>query len=153
MCLIMKNFDEYIIEKLKVTKNKQLTLGDVYRIYHVNCSMASELDPEMFLKRIDNIFGINKLYELQNKYTDYFEEYEDNISTKIKNENVNKLCKIILNIIFSVPDGMEIHDGLKQLIDACNIPPDKAKLLNISEFDTKLMYDNYLLVYFKFEER
>ena len=46
-----------------------------------------------------------------------------------------------------------IHDGLKQLIDACNIPPDKAKLLNISEFDTKLMYDNYLLVYFKFEER
>lgn len=153
MCLIMKNFDEYIIEKLKVTKNKQLTLGDIYRIYHVNCSMASELEPEMFLKRIDNIFGINKLYELQNKYTDYFEEYEDTISTKIKNENVNKLCKIILNIIFSVPDDMEIHDGLKQLIDACNIPPDKAKLLNISEFDTKLMYDNYLLVYFKFEER
>ena len=149
----MKNFDEYIIEKLKVTKNKQLTLGDIYRIYHVNCSMASELEPEMFLKRIDNIFGINKLYELQNKYTDYFEEYEDTISTKIKNENVNKLCKIILNIIFSVPDDMEIHDGLKQLIDACNIPPDKAKLLNISEFDTKLMYDNYLLVYFKFEER
>ena len=149
----MKNFDEYIIEKLKVTKNKQLTLGDIYRIYHVNCSMTSELEPEMFLKRIDNIFGINKLYELQNKYTDYFEEYEDTISTKIKNENVNKLCKIILNIIFSVPDDMEIHDGLKQLIDACNIPPDKAKLLNISEFDTKLMYDNYLLVYFKFEER
>ena len=153
MCLIMKNFDEYIIEKLKVTKNKQLTLGDIYRIYHVNCSMASELDPEKFLKRIDDIFGINKLYELQNKYTDYFEEYEDNISTKIKNENANKLCKIILNIIFSVPYDMEIHDGLKQLIDACNIPPDKAKLLNISEFDTKLMYDNYLLVYFKFEER
>ena len=153
MCLIMKNFDEYIIEKLKVTKNRQLTLGDVYRIYYVNCSMASELDPEMFLKRIDNIFGINKLYELQNKYTDYFEEYEDNISTKIKNENVNKLCKILLNIIFSVPYDAEIHDGLKQLIDACNIPPDKAKLLNISEFDTKLIYDNYLLVYFKFEER
>ena len=153
MHLNMRNFDEYIIEKLKVTKNKQLTLGDVYRIYYVNCSMASELDPEMFLKRIDNIFGINKLYELQNKYTDYFEEYEDNISTKIKSEIVNKLCKIILNIIFSVPDDMEIHDGLKQLIDACNIPPDKAKLLNISEFDTKLMYDNYLLVYFKFEER
>ncbi len=149
----MKNFDEYIIEKLKVTKNKQLTLGDIYRIYYVNCSMAADLEPEIFLKRIDDIFGINKLYELQNKYTDYFEEYEDNVATKINNEDVNELCKILLNIIFSVSADLEIHDGLKQLIDACNIPSHKAKLLNISEFDTKLMYDNYLLVYFKFEER
>ena len=28
----MKNFVEYIIAKLKVT-NKQLTLGDIYKIY------------------------------------------------------------------------------------------------------------------------
>ena len=148
----MKNFSEYIIEKLKVT-NKQLTLGDIYRIYKVDCSMAADLDPEKFLQKIDDVFDITKLYDLQNTHTDYFEKYEDNIANKIRNEDVNKLCKILLNIIFSVPVGMEIHDGLKQLIDDCNIPPHKAKLLHISEFDTKLMYDNSLLVHFEFKER
>lgn len=148
----MKNFSEYIIEKLKVT-NKQLTLGDIYRIYKVNCSMAADSDPKWFLQKIDDVFGITKLYDLQNMYTDYFEKYEDNIANKIRNEDVNKLCKILINIIFSVPVGMEIHDGLKRLIDDCRIPPHKAKLLNISEFDTKLMYDNSLLVHFEFKER
>ena len=148
----MKNFDEYIIEKLKVT-NKELTLGDIYRIYKVDCSMSADLDPEKFLQKIDDVFGITKLYDLQNTYTDYFEKYEDNTANKIRNEDVNKLCKILINIIFSVPVGMEIHDGLKRLIDDCRIPPYKAKLLNISEFDTKLMYDKSLLVHFEFKER
>lgn len=148
----MKNFDEYIIEKLKVT-NKGLTLGDIYRIYKVDCSMSADLDPEKFLQKIDDVFGITKLYDLQNTYTDYFEKYEDNTANKIRNEDVNKLCKILLNIIFSVPVGMEIHDGLKQLIDDCSIHSHKAKLLNISEFDTKLMYDKSLLVHFEYKER
>ena len=149
---MMKNFVEYIIEKLKVT-NKELTLGDIYRIYKVDCSMSADLDPEKFLQKIDDVFGITKLYDLQNTYTDYFEKYEDNTANKIRNEDVNKLCKILLNIIFSVPVGMEIHDGLKQLIDDCSIPSHKAKLLNISEFDTKLMYDKSLLVHFEYKER
>ena len=149
----MKNFDEYIIEKLKVTKNKQLTLGDIYRIYTVDCSASTVYDPKRFLSTIDDVFGINKLYELQNAYMDYFEEYKDNIDPYIKNEDVKKICKILLNIIFSVPADMEINDGLKQLVNDCDVPPTKTKLLNISEFNTKLMYDNYLLVYFKFKER
>ena len=45
----MKNFDEYIIEKLKVTNNKQLTLGDIYKITKLNCSMGASMEPERFL--------------------------------------------------------------------------------------------------------
>ena len=149
----MKNFDEYIIEKLKVSKNKQLTLGDIYRISKADCSVSTVLDPERFLKKIDDLFDINKLYGLQNEYRDYFEEYDDNIDPYIKNEEVKKICKILINIILSVPVDMEIHDGLVRLIEDCDIPSDKAKLLKIIEFNTKLMYDNYLLVYFDFKKR
>lgn len=151
---MMKNFNEYIIEKLKVTKNKQLTLGDLYQISGVNCSLGTDMDPQRFFKKIDDTFGINKLYELQNEYTDYFEKYADNEDpTNIKNRKVKEICKILLNIIFSVPADMEIPDGLKQLIDDCNIPPHKAKLLSFTLFNTKLMYDGYLLVQFKFDKR
>ena len=55
--------------------------------------------------------------------------------------------------MLSVPADEEILDGLKQLIDDCSIPSHKAKLLNISEFDTKLMYDKSLLVHFEYKER
>ena len=150
----MKNFNEYIIEKLKITKNKQLTLGDIYMISKTDCSVSAVLDPERFLIKIDDVFGIDKLYELQNGYTDYFEEYDDNIDpTNIKNEEVKKICKILINIILSVQANMEIHDGLVRLIEDCDIPSDKAKLLKFSEFNTKLMYDNYLLVHFEFKKR
>ena len=150
----MKNFDEYIIEKLKVTKNKQLTLGDIYKISKLNCSMRASMEPEIFFKRVDDLFSINKLYELQNEYTDYFEEYKDNYDNSlIKNEDIKKLCKILLNIMLSVPADAEIYDGLKQLIEDCNIPPHKAKLLKFTLFNTKLMYDNYLLVHFNLDKR
>ena len=96
--------------------------------------------------------GINKLYELQNEYTDYFEEYTDNTNPKIKNEEVKKLCKIILNIIFSVPADMSIYDGLEQLMDDCNVPYYERDLFHIED-NSKLLFTNYLLVYFKFEER
>ena len=150
----MKNFSEYIIEKLKVT-NKGLTLGDIYRIYNVNNSVAAVFDPGWFVKKIDDIFDTNMLYELQHDYTDYFKEYTDNVDTKIKNETVKKLCRILINIIFSVPSDMELSDGLKRLIDDCNIPSNKAKLLTFDTYPTysKLMYDNSLLVYFEFKER
>ena len=46
--------------------------------------MGALMEPERFLKRVDEIFGINKLYELQNEYTDYFEEYKDNCDSPIK---------------------------------------------------------------------
>ena len=63
----MKNFGEYIIEKLKVTKNnKELTLGDIYRIYNINISVSAIFDPGWFVKKIDDIFDTNILYELQN---------------------------------------------------------------------------------------
>ena len=152
----MKNFSEYIIEKLKVTKNnKELTLGDIYRIYNINISVSAIFDPGWFVKKIDDIFDTNILYELQNEYTDYFEKYEDNADNKIKNETVNKLCRILINIIFSVPPDMELSDGLKRLIDDCNIPSNKAKLLTFDTYPTysKLMYDNSLLVYFEFKKR
>lgn len=150
----MKNFNEYIIEKLKVTKNKQLTLGDIYKISKLNCSMRASMEPEIFFKRVDDLFSINKLYELQNEYTDYFEEYKDNYDNSlIKNEDIKKLCKILLNIMLSVPADAEIYDGLKQLIEDCNIPPHKAKLLKFTLFNTKLMYDNYLLVHFNLDKR
>lgn len=152
----MKNFGEYIIEKLKVTKNnKELTLGDIYRIYNINISVSAIFDPGWFVKKIDDIFDTNILYELQNEYTDYFEKYEDNADNKIKNETVKKLCRILINIIFSVPPDMELSDGLKRLIDDCNIPSNKAKLLTFDTYPTysKLMYDNSLLVYFEFKKR
>ena len=150
----MKNFDEYIIEKLKVTTRKQLTLGDIFKINSIYLSTWLVLHPENFLKIVDDLFGINKLYELQNEYTDYFEEYKDNCDNcQIKNEDIKKLCKIILNIMLSVPADAEIYDGLKQLIEDCNIPPHKAKLLKFTLFNTKLMYDGVLLVYFEFDKR
>ena len=150
----MKNFDKYIIEKLKVTK-KQLTLGDIYRIYNINISVSAVFDPGWFVKKIDDIFDTNILYELQHNYTDYFKEYEDNVDNKIKNETVKKLCRILINIIFSAPADVDLSDGLKRLIDDCRIPSNKAKLLTFNTYPTysKLMYDNSLLVYFEFKER
>ena len=149
----MKNFDEYIIEKLKITNNsKILTLGDIYKIRAVNISASVMNDSNRFLETIDDLFGISKLYELQNEYTDYFKEYEDNIDPKIWNEKVKAICKILLNIIFSAPADMTIHDGLKILLDDCNIPQYKRDLVKI-ESDSKLFFTNYLLVYFRFEER
>ena len=152
----MKNFNEYIIEKLRITKNsRELTLGDIYRIYTVDISALTSSHPEDFLERVDDAFGITNLYELQDKYTDYFKEYEDNRDHRIKNEEINKLCKIILNIIFSVPADNTLDDGLKRLIDDCDIQQYKANLLKIvqTEAYSKLTYNNNLLVYFEFEER
>lgn len=150
----MKNFDEYIIEKLKVT-NMGLTLGDIYRIYNINSSVSAILDPEWFATKIDDIFDLNNLYELQYDHTDYFKEYKDNDDTKIKSETVKNLCRILINIIFSAPADMELSGGLKHLIDDCHIPPNKAKLLTFDTYPTysKLMYDNSLLIYFEFKER
>lgn len=149
----MKNFDEYIIEKLKITNNsKILTLGDIYKIRAVNISASAMNDSDRFLETIDDLFGITKLYELQNEYTDYFKEYEDNIDPKIWNKKVKAICKILLNIIFSAPADMTIDDGLKILLDDCNIPQYERDLFKI-ESDSKLFFTNYLLVYFRFEER
>ncbi len=152
----MKNFNEYIIEKLRITHNsRELTLGDIYRIYTVDISAWTESHPEDFLERIDDVFGITNLYELQDKYTDYFKEYGDNRDHKIKNEEINTLCKILLNIIFSVPEDKTIYEGCIRLRDVCDIPPHKAKLVNIVQKQTysELKYDNSLLVHFEFEER
>lgn len=152
----MKNFDEYIIEKLKVSaKYTGQTLGDVYKFNCVDISAFAEGKPESFLEKIDDVFGITKLYDLQNKYTDYFKEYEDNVNPNINNEEVKKLCKILLNIIFSIPSNKTIYEGLIRLRDDCEIPPYKAKLVNIDSNSvySKLMYANSLLVYFEFEER
>ena len=108
-----------------------------------------------FLERIDDVFGITNLYELQDKYTDYFKEYSDNRDHRINNEEINTLCKILLNIIFSVPEDKTIYEGLIRLRDVCDIPPNKAKLVNIVQRQTysELKYDNSLLVHFEFEER
>ena len=152
----MKNFGEYIIEKLKVTKNnKELTLGDIYKINSVFISDWFDVHPNIWVKTIDDILNIDKLYELQNEYTDYFKKYEDNVDPKIKDDNAKELCKIILNIIFSVPNDMSIHDGVERLLTDCNVPPDKTKLLKIDSYpsDVNLMYDHTLLVYFKFKKR
>ena len=152
----MKKFDEYIIEKLKVTKNnKELTLGDIYKINSIYISSWFDMHPNIWVKTIDDIFKIDKLYELQNEYTDYFKKYEDNIVPKVKNDYVKELCKIILNIIFSAPDDMSIHAGVERFLTDCNIPPDKTKLLKINSYPSSvnLMYDNSLLVYFEFKER
>lgn len=152
----MKNFNEYIIEKLRITKNsRELTLGDIYKFYTVDISAWTSSHPEDFLERVDDVFGITNLYELQDKYTDYFKEYEDNRDHRIKNEEINKLCKIILNIIFSVPADKTLDDGLQRLIDDCNILPYKSNSLKIvqTEAYSNLTYNNNLLVYFEFEER
>ena len=149
----MKNFDEYIIEKLKVTNNKQLTLGDIFKINSIYLSTWFVLHPENFLKIVDDLFGINKLYELQNEYTDYFEEYKDNYDNSlIKNEDIKKLCKILLNIIFSVPADMTIQDGLNILLDDCNISQYERELFKL-ESNSTLFFTNYLLVHFNYEER
>lgn len=152
----MKNFDEYIIEKLKVsTKYTGQTLGNVYKFNCVDVSAFTAGKPEEFLEKVDDIFGITNLYELQDKYTDYFKEYEDNVDPNINDEEVKKLCKILLNIIFSVPADKTLDDGLKRLIYDCNILPYKSNSLKIDIYPTysKLMYDNALLVYFEFVER
>ena len=152
----MKNFDEYIIEKLKVsTKYTGQTLGDVYKFNCVDVSAFTEGKPEKFFETVDDVFGITKLYELQDNYRDYFKEYEDNVNPNINNKEVKKLCKILLNIIFSIPSNKTIYEGLIRLRDDCEIPPYKAKLVIIDSNSTysKLMYANSLLVYFEFEER
>jgi hypothetical protein len=152
----MKDFNEYIIEKLKVsTKYAGQTLGDVYKFTCVDVSAFTGNNPKSFLEKIDDIFGINNLYELQNKYTDYFKEYEDNTNPNINDEEVKKLCKILLNIVFSVPSNKTIYEGLIRLRDDCNIPPYKAKLVNIDSNSvySKLMYANSLLIFFEYEER
>ena len=51
----MKNFDEYIIEKLKVSKNKQLTIGDTYIISKIIISAADNLEPEALLEKSDDV--------------------------------------------------------------------------------------------------
>ena len=38
----MKNFDEYIIEKLKITNKKILTLGDVYKFTKIESNAYVE---------------------------------------------------------------------------------------------------------------
>lgn len=154
--LYMKKFDEYIIEKLKVsTKYPGQTLGDIYKFTCVDISAFTAGSPEKFLEKIDDVFGIINLYDLQIKYKDYFKEYADNVDPNINNVEVKKLCKILLNIIFSVPADKTIYEGLIRLRDACEIPPYKAKLVNIDSNSvySKLMYANSLLVYFEFEER
>lgn len=62
----MKNFDEYIIEKLKITNKKILTLGDVYKFTKIESNAYADSHPERFLEKVDEAFGITKLYELQN---------------------------------------------------------------------------------------
>ena len=152
----MKNFNEYIIEKLKVSANyKGLTLGDVYKFTKIESNSYVDAYPESFLEKVDEIFGINNLYKIQNTYTDYFKEYKDNCEPKIGGEDAKKLCKILLNILFSADGDMTIFDGLPLLRDAGNIPANKASSLYIEYHRSysKLMYDNYLLLFFEYEKR
>ena len=148
----MKNFDEYIIEKLKITNKKILTLGDVYKFTRIESNTYADSHPERFLEKVDEAFGITKLYELQNEYTDYFKEYKDNCEPKINGEDAKELCKIFLNIIFSVPADMTIHDGLNLLLDDCNISQYDRELFKL-ESNSRLFFTNYLLVHFNYEER
>ena len=152
ICLNMKNFDEYIIEKLKITNKKILTLGDVYKFTKIESNTYADSHPERFLEKVDEAFGITKLYELQNEYTDYFKEYKDNCEPKINGEDAKELCKIFLNIIFSVPADMTIHDGLNLLLDDCNISQYDRELFKL-ESNSRLFFTNYLLVHFNYEER
>ena len=149
----MKNFNEYIGEKLKIPSNyKGQTLGDVYKITSVESNSYVDAYPESFLEKVDEVFGINNLYKIQNNYTDYFKEYEDNCEPKIKGDDAKKLCKILLNIIFSVPADMTIQDGLNLLLDDCNISQYERELFKL-ESNSTLFFTNYLLVNFKYEER
>ena len=119
----MKNFNEYIVEKLKIPSNYNgQTLGDVYKITRIESNSYADAFPESFLEKVDEVFGISNLFKIQNNYTDYFKEYEDNCEPKIKGEDAKKLCKILLNILFSVDGDMTIFDGLPLLRDAGNIP-------------------------------
>ena len=152
----MKPFNEYIIEKLKLTVNyKGLTLGDVYKFTKIESNSYVDTYPESFLEKVDEIFGINNLYTIQNNYTDYFKEYKDNCEPRIDGEDAKKLCKILLNIIFSVDDYMTAFDGLPLLRDASIIPPNKADSIYIESHKTylKVMYDKYLLLYVEYEKR
>ena len=152
----MKNFNEYIVEKLKIPSTyKGQTLGDVYKITKIESNSYVDAYPESFLEKVDDVFGISNLYKIQNNYTDYFKEYEDNCEPKIKGEDAKNLCKILLNILFSVDVDMTIFDGLPLLRDAGNIPANKASSLYIEYHRSysKLMYDNYLLLLFEYEKR
>ena len=150
--LNMKNFDEYIIEKLKITNKKILTLGDVYKFTKIESNAYVDSHPKRFLDKVDEVFGINNLYNIRNNYPDYFKEYKDNCEPKINGEDAKELCKILLNIIFSVPADMTIQDGLNILLDDCNISQYERELFKL-ESNSTLFFTNYLLVHFKYEER
>ena len=152
ICLYMKNFDEYIIEKLKITNKKILTLGDVYKFTKIESNAYVDSHPKRFLEKVDEVFGINKLYNIRNNYPDYFKEYKDNCEPKLNGEDAKELCKILLNIIFSVPADMTIQDGLNILLDDCNISQYERELFKL-ESNSTLFFTNYLLVHFKYEER
>lgn len=152
ICLNMKNFDEYIIEKLKITNKKILTLGDVYKFTKIESNAYVDSHPKRFLEKVDEVFGINNLYNIRNNYPDYFKEYKDNCEPKINGEDAKELCKILLNIIFSVPADMTIQDGLNLLLDDCNIAQYERELFKL-ESNSTLFFTNYLLVHFKYEER
>ena len=148
----MKNFDEYIIEKLKITNKKILTLGDVYKFTKIESNAYVDSHPKRFLEKVDEVFGINNLYNIQNNYPDYFKEYKDNCEPKINGEDAKELCKILLNIIFSVPADMTIQDGLNLLLYDCNISQYERELFKL-ESNSTLFFTNYLLVHFKYEKR
>ena len=152
ICLNMKNFDEYIIEKLKITNKKILTLGDVYKFTKIESNAYVDSHPKRFLEKVDEVFGINNLYNIRNNYPDYFKEYKDNCEPKINGEDAKELCKILLNIIFSVPADMTIQDGLNILLGDCNISQYERELFKL-ESNSTLFFTNYLLVHFKYEER
>ena len=152
ICLNMKNFDEYIIEKLKITNKKILTLGDVYKFTKIESNAYVDSHPKRFLDKVDEVFGINNLYNIRNNYPDYFKEYKDNCEPKINGEDAKELCKILLNIIFSVPADMTIQDGLNILLDDCNISQYERELFKL-ESNSTLFFTNYLLVHFNYEER
>ena len=148
----MKNFDEYIIEKLKITNKKILTLGDVYKFTKIESNAYVDSHPKRFLEKVDEVFGINNLYNIRNNYPDYFKEYKDNCEPKLNGEDAKELCKILLNIIFSVPADMTIQDGLNILLDDCNISQYERELFKL-ESNSTLFFTNYLLVHFKYEKR
>ena len=148
----MKNFDEYIIEKLKITNKKILTLGDVYKFTKIESNAYVDSHPKRFLEKVDEVFGINKLYNIRNNYPDYFKEYKDNCEPKINGEDAKELCKILLNIIFSVPADMTIQDGLNLLLYDCNISQYERELFKL-ESNSTLFFTNYLLVHFNYEKR
>ena len=148
----MKNFDEYIIEKLKITNKKILTLGDVYKFTKIESNAYVDSHPKRFLEKVHEVFGIKKLYNKRNNYPDYFKEYKDNCEPKLNGEDAKELCKILLNIIFSVPADMTIQDGLNLLLYDCNISQYERELFKL-ESNSTLFFTNYLLVHFKYEER